>query len=256
VASANHIPQERLEMITSMPDSSVHEGRYEIDPLYTCVFQKGCAHVYGGDLNYFSRLLHVVGSVVLLYEPVSIPSLATLVGMSSKAILTYVRPLHSVILVPDSDSLPIRVFHKSFPDYITDHDRCKDSRFYVDSPVHHAKLAISCFELMRTGLKTNICDLPRYAMNNDIEDLSIRRAKYIGEPVVYASKFWAKHLCSASQTGDDVVKILELLRKFVQRQLLQWLEVLSIVDGLRGAIHSFIHVERWLHEVSISSFVL
>jgi hypothetical protein len=53
-----------------------------------------------------------------------------------------------------------------------------------------------------------------------------------------------------STTGDDVAQVLQLLNFFLQRHLLQWLEVLSIVKGLRGGIHSLMALERWLLKVS------
>jgi hypothetical protein len=105
---------------------------------------------------------------------------------------------------------------------------------------------------METGLKKNICDLPQFAMNEDIEDLPTRRRKCIAEDLGYACRFWAKHLSSSSVTGDKVAQILKLLKEFVQRRLLQWLEVLSISKHLRVAIHSLLDVERWLLNVNVS----
>jgi hypothetical protein len=250
LASPHHSPQERLQLITTMLHSSVHEGKLEIDPLYKYMLENGCADVDAGDFNYFSRLLVVISSVVLLWDPISIASLGMLLGLRPKAILTSIRSLHSVLLVPDSESNPIRVFHKSFPDYLTDHERCKDDRFYVDSPVHHSRLAIRCFELMKARLRKNMCNLPQYSINEDVEDLSTRIKESTCEATVYACRFWARHLCSASKTGDDIVTIVELLKEFIRCLLLQWLEILSVTKDLRVAVLSFIDVERWIVDVS------
>jgi len=181
VASPGHLPHERLQMVVNIPDSSVYEGQSGIDQLYTRTFEKSCSYIHHSDSSYFSRLSLVVGSVVLLCEPISVSSLAILLGLEPRVILNSIRSLHSVLLVPDSDTLPLRMFHKSLLDYITDRDRCKDQRFYVDLPIHHARLARECFDLMKTRLRTNICDLPQYAMNEDVEDLSIKQGYFIGE---------------------------------------------------------------------------
>jgi hypothetical protein len=245
VASTTHTPQERLQLIACTQYSSVYEGKSGIDSLYTQILDKGCDHVDCDDSDFFSRLRMVVGSVVSLWVPITVASLARLLNLHSSDIFTPIRSLHSVLLVPDSDMKPIRVFHKSFPDYITDNRRCKDSRFCIDSPVHHGKLAIQCLELMRKELKRNICNLPQFSMN---EDLPVHQ--FINETLVYVSRFWAKHLSLMSTTGNDVTQVLQLLKMFVQHHLLQWLEVLSIVKDLRGGIHSLLDVERWLLKVS------
>jgi len=67
---------------------------------------------------------------------------------------------------------------------------------------------------------------------------------------MYACRFWSKHLCLMSRTADSVAEILELLKKFVEQQLLQWLEVLSITQDLRAAVYCLTDVERWLVNVS------
>jgi hypothetical protein len=186
--SGTHSPQERIRLITSTPDSRALEVQSGIDTLYTCTANRSCAHVHDSDVSFFDRLRVVISSVVLLYEPISVASPARLLGIGIKDVLMRFRYLHSVLLVPDSESRPIQVFCKSFPDYITDHERCRDSRFYVDSPVHHERLTIRCFELAITGLKENACHIPRYAMNEDVEDLSIRRQNCIGEAMVHACR--------------------------------------------------------------------
>jgi hypothetical protein len=250
ISSTSYDPIERLRLITSMPHSSAHEGTSELDPLYTCMLERGCSDVDGDDLDFFRRLLVIISSVMLLYEPITIASLARLLSLSSRDIFIPIRSLHSVLLVPDSDSKSIRVFHKSFPDYLTDHRRCRDPRFFVDPRIHHGHLAIRCLELMNTRLEENICDLPQYAMNSDLKDLGIRGQESVDEALRYACRFWARHLCSTSESGDDIGWMLELLREFVQRRLLRWLEVMSISKELRGAIHSLLEVERWFTDVS------
>ena len=79
---------------------------------------------------------------------------------------------HSLLLVPDSTVDPICVFHKSFPDFLIDPDRCKDKRFYVESIAHHTEILLSCPRLMEKRLKKNICNLDDYAVLSEVKDLS------------------------------------------------------------------------------------
>ena len=252
VTSIHHNPIQRLRLIVDMPESTVYEGQLGIDRLYTCLLVNGCPPVHSDDSQFFSQLQLVVSSVVLLWEPISVTDLARLLALDSGDIKASIRSLHSVLLVPEFNSNPIRVFHKSFPDYLLDNQRCRDPRFFVNSSVHHAKLARCCLELMHRELKGNICNLPKYSMNNDVEDLSTRRQNLISEALVYACRFWAKHLCLIPAAGDESINgIMELLKKFIQRYLLRWLEVASITNNVRGAVHSLADVERWLLQVRI-----
>jgi hypothetical protein len=106
---------------------------------------------------------------------------------------------------------------------------------------------------MNVSLKKNICGLPPYTMNKDIEDLDARREKYIGSGLEYACRSWAKHLQSASRDGDDVRHVVELLECFFKHHLLSWLEVLSIGGDMRCAIYSILDVRGWFTNVSLDT---
>jgi hypothetical protein len=103
---------------------------------------------------------------------------------------------------------------------------------------------------MKEKLKKNICGLPRYAMNREVEDLGERRKKHIGNGLEYACKSWARHLRITSRDCDGVRDILESLEMFFKHNLLPWLEVLSIIADLGSAVYTLRDVKAWLAEVS------
>jgi hypothetical protein len=105
--------------------------------------------------------------------------------------------------------------------------------------------------LMKTSLRKNICYLPRYAMNIDIEDLNTRREKYIGSALGYACRSWAKHLRSCSKVCDGIDITVDTVNLFFTNQFLSWLEVLSIEGDFRVTIYSLHDVRSWLCNVSI-----
>ena len=78
------------------------------------------------------------------FHPLSPVYVAKIFDVKSSLITTPLRHLHSIFLVPSEDSEEIRVFHKSFPDFLQDRDRCHDDRFFIDSPVHHSDMALGC----------------------------------------------------------------------------------------------------------------
>jgi NACHT domain len=245
------MPQERLKLIVRMLNSTVLEGKSGIDWTYCQVLAASFNNIAADDSKFFEELRIVMASIVLALHPLSRASLARILGMSPERIWMILRSLHSVLIVPDSPSGPIRICHKSFADFLTDPDRCSDVRFFIDGPVHHSKLGALCLKLMRTTLTKNICGLPRYAMNKDIEDLDARREKYIGSALAYSCEYWGKHLQMSTGAVDDAVTVFELVEQFFRDNFLTWLEVLSIETNLRAAIYSILDVRSWLKDLKV-----
>ncbi|KEZ41880.1 hypothetical protein SAPIO_CDS6697 [Scedosporium apiospermum] len=90
----------------------------------------------------------VVGSIVLLAEPLSISSLARLLDINKSVIDRRLDSLHSVLSVPASTDAPIRMFHLSFRDFLIDPDKRDNNPFWVDERATHERIAIRCLELL------------------------------------------------------------------------------------------------------------
>ena len=118
VTSGTHPPTEQLTWITSLPQSTSHEGRSGIDILYTQVLGQVLNNVDVNDDELYSHFRTVVGVVLLVFNPLLIKVLSDLLRVSG--ISTVLRSLHSLLLVPESKDTPVRIFHKSFPDFLTD----------------------------------------------------------------------------------------------------------------------------------------
>jgi hypothetical protein len=251
IKSPHHKPRDRLRIISSL-DSTVHEGKSGLDVMYDQVFLHSFDDVSSEDIEsgFFDRLQIVVGSVVSAFNPLSRASLATILGITSEDVGIALRSLHSVLIIPESKSDPIRICHKSLADYLTDATRCKDPRFYINPSGFHLELGIRCLQSMNASLKKDICGLPRYTMNADIEDLDKRREECICGGLEYACKSWAKHLLLGLRDGGNVGGIVQLLKIFFSYHLLQWLEVLSVVGDLCCAVYSLHDVTIWLVDVS------
>ena len=153
--------------------------------------------------------------------------------------------------MPNSDSDDVRICHKSFSDFITAEDRCRDKRYWINAAAHHLELGALCLELMNMKLTKNICHLPRYVMNADVEDLPARREQYVGIPLAYACSSWAKHLESSLGSGADIGAIVELVYYLLEDCFLPWLEVLSVKGEFYNAVYALDDVKLWLTDVSI-----
>lgn len=255
VASQHANPRDLLQLIVDMSESTTYEGASGIDPLYTRILDENYP-VHSLQVSAIhERLQNILGTIVTAFNPLSRASMAPLLGISSGDIYTSLRHLHSLVRVPQDENEQITIFHKSFPDYLTDSRRCTNPHFEVDTPSCHAKLAIKCLEFMKKNLLQNLCGIPQYMLNRDVKDLSFRRKERISDTLEYACRFWAKHLSLAVANDEETTDILSLLKFFVEHRLLAWLEVLSIVGDLGVAVHVLNNAKAWISKVRSCSIV-
>ena len=254
VASRHRIPTEQLERIISLPQSTVHEGRSGIDLLYTQVLEQAVDYMDVDEESY-SHFRTIVGAVLLAFHPLSVRALSDLLKMTN--IYTPLTSLHSLLLIPDPDGPdePIRVFHKSFPDFLTDHMRCTDERFFVEPTVHHVEILLLCLEIMKERLKRNICNLDDYTALREVKDLSTCRKVYIGDALEYACQFWTKHLLGIPSTSPHIEKVWRAIDQFFTIHLLHWIEVLVLTGNLGSGFYAMNDVEQWFTAVSSSEIV-
>jgi hypothetical protein len=254
VASRHHQPTKRLTILVSLPQNTAHEGQSGINTLYTEILRQAYCDLDGDDQEVYQHFRSVVGAVLLAFNPLSTKSLSCLLrDFDTPDISTALDPLHSLLLVPEVTEDPVRIFHKSFPDFLMDPKRCQDVRFFVDPAVHHTEILLSCLQLMGQRLRRDICDLDGSALNK-VNDLSDRRKEHIGDALEYACQFWTKHLVKSPSSGSDE-EGQEEIDKFFTKHLLQWIEVLIIMENLDASVHSLNDVKQWYTLVSFRHFI-
>ena len=255
VASEGDSPPERLAIITSLPQSTTEEGKSGIDQLYAKVLQQAFTNVNPDNSQRYLRFQIVVGAILLIFNPLSIEDLSDLLGHSTQYIQNTTRTLHSLLLVPDGIEDPIRIFHKSFPDFLMDPHRCQDRQFLVEPTTHHPEILLACLRLMEERLKRNICNLDDYAILSEVKDLSVHRKAHIGDGLEYACRFWTKHLLETPSKTSHIEAVQKAIDRFFTVHLLQWIEVLAITGNLGIGVHSVNDIEQWCGMVSIVQFV-
>ena len=251
VTSKSRAPTEQLDQIVSLPQSTVHEGRSGIDLLYTQILEQAVDDVDADAGEIHSRFKTVVGAVLLVFNPLPVRALSDLLQVSR--ISTTLRSLHSLLLVPDPEKIedPIRTFHKSFPDFLTDPKRCGDKWFFVEPTVYHTEILLSCLNLMREQLKRNICNLDDYAVSSEVKDLSAHRKVHIGDALEYACCFWTKHLLEVPGSSSCVEEVQEAIDNFFTTHLMDWIEVLALTENLGVGVYAMNDVEQWCTLVSV-----
>ena len=244
-----HLPQKQLDVILNLPECTDHEGktrldsRTTLDSLYTSIFEM----TFGDhDSGVHSKVRSTIGAVVLLVNPLPPSGIAELIGIDPKEVQLFLTLAQSLLVLDDDPNQPVKPFHKSFPDFITNPSRCTDPRFYI-SPEHlHSELIMGCLRVMNDGLKQNLLSLPNYALNSEVKDLQTRIDDHISATLRYACQSWYNHL---TETGGDITSVISHLHVFLEEKFLAWLEVVSVLGATRRAVAALEKLVHWLQEV-------
>jgi len=78
IAPESNSPTERLALITSLPQSTTEEGKSGVDQLYTKVPQQVFSDVHAVNSQQYLHFQSVLGTVLLIFNPISIKSLSEL----------------------------------------------------------------------------------------------------------------------------------------------------------------------------------
>jgi len=148
-----------------------------------------------------------------------------------------VEELHAVLYMKDN-----RVFwyHASFPDFMFTQERSKFSVPEVDlsrivdmscnEPAQHARLTHSCFCIMKSSLRFNICDLPSsFLFDSEVPDLSHRIEKNISNVLQYSCRNWAQHLNRAG--SGDCDSLQTEIDEFLHVRVLFWIEAMNLLGS-------------------------
>ena len=182
-------PRNQLDLLLKSQKIGAREGK-PLDSLYLSILQEGFGD---DDPEEDAKTCSVLGAVIFAANPLSPSAIATLLGLDAEDVLPLLSSFNSLLILKQDDvNCPVRSFHKSFPDFITDQTRCSP-RFHVSPPDHHSKLLVCCFGVINRTLK-NIYKLPDGVTNSDVHDPEERTKKSIDLALQYSYASWPTHL--------------------------------------------------------------
>ena len=252
VSSNHHLPDERLALIVSLPQDTFPEGRLGVDLLYTQVLEQAFCDVDSQDQEVYSHFKSVVGAILLISHPLSISALSDLLRNcgSPLDISNSLQTLYSILLVPDNTEDPVQIFHRSFPDFLTNPQRCTNHQLLINPPTHHKEILLSCLGVMKERLKRNICNLDDHAVLSEVKDLLQLRTTHISDALKYACHFWTNHLTKVPGISDNAKEVQEAIDDFFETGFLHWIEVLALTEHLDIGVYSLNAIEQWYILVS------
>jgi hypothetical protein len=230
-------PERRLSRLLS-DDTADRSPIRALDKIYTKVLERSTLRDpdeddsdYDEDDEYLTGLFkHIVGSIIVLFDPLSVTALTNLLPVSSNQMKETLEPLYSLLNVSQNESSPIRLLHLSFRDFLLNNERCLNKRFWVDEKKAHSDLAENCLRAMSNTLKRDICSLHRPGiLAREIGD-SVDQC--LPTHVQYACHYWVRHLEKSDMDVCDYGSVHNFLRK----HFLHWLEALSLMGKMSEGV--------------------
>jgi hypothetical protein len=157
------IVEERLRILLKgdsyhgVPTPEAH-----LDSIYVTVLQAFVQGNYSAQemQQHYTILRAVLGSIAILFSPLSVNALSSVLLFQKRRVNRMLRDLHVILAIPTDNAQPLRLHHPSFRDFLLNKDRCGDA-FWVDEESTHEKLACCCLELMSapSSLRQDMCNL-------------------------------------------------------------------------------------------------
>ncbi|KEP45549.1 vegetative incompatibility protein HET-E-1 [Rhizoctonia solani 123E] len=232
---------DRLESILQAIDTShaTSDNRYkDLDLLYTTVLNAVFNDHLGNEEK--ERMRRVLWTVVCAREPITAAMIASLASLTERQVSSALQSLRSVVHVPEDSSL-ISTLHASFPEYMLDDQRSKG--FYCDESKSNETLVHRCFDIMKSELRFNICQLENsYLSDDQVNDLETRVVRCISPTLSYACRYWSSHLRLSSATDNARKMLLD----FLFNRFLFWMEVLSLSGCIGIGATMMQQAQTWL----------
>jgi hypothetical protein len=226
IADRQDNPVLRLNQVLRQTLSEMPYQYKALDMVYSRVISEAST-TSGNPETHARNLRCILSTLIGLQESLPISSLADLAGISKDVTEIILQRLSSILMV--QRDAPIRLYHPSFTDFITDLERCSgDTHKFVVIPSEvHTYLAHQCLEIMNGHLRRDICDIKDPSLLNcEVPDLENRLALAAPCQLRYTCRFWLAHLHLCGKPSEGV---LDQLALFTKKNLLHWVELLSLM---------------------------
>ncbi|MCJ1313571.1 hypothetical protein MMC25_007250 [Agyrium rufum] len=230
--------KKRLSIILENSSVSVNAAENHLDEIYITVLRNCISPEYSYEEveELLLILKNLLGSIVTLVSPLSTQSLSKLLNTAQDEVNQTMDDLHSILSIPKDPTLPLRLHHPSFRDFLFEKTRCDE--FWVDEKQAHQILADHCIRLMSALLKQDICGVN--APNMLVADAQrdwIERG--LPPEVQYACRYWIDHVQKAGTQLCDNGKV----HRFLQGHFLHWLEALGWMRKISDGVYAIAALE-------------
>jgi hypothetical protein len=182
----------------------------------------------------------ILGVIATSFDLLSATALSELCSMELEMVWERLDSLQSVLVVPESESALVQVFHPSFRNFLLNKRRYLDNQFWIDEKVAHQDLFNSSMRLMSndsTGLRRDICDI--YHPGTEVSKIEGSRLdNCLPIHARYACRYWVDHLERVDNSQREELGLCDngKVYVFLQKHFLHWLEALSLIGSISKGI--------------------
>ncbi|KDQ10253.1 hypothetical protein BOTBODRAFT_136989 [Botryobasidium botryosum FD-172 SS1] len=249
-------PKEFLHLVLSGEVDIDRDPEKAIDKLYKTILDR--IYKRRWDAKVSTDFQFIIGGVVTAKEPLGIPALESLTGSNKNgadSVLCLVKFFGGLLSIHDETAYEVErkvvhIVHPSFVRFLTNHcnDRAEfNHRYRIRLTQTNAVLSNRALRIMLNELRYNICQLEDAGTPNEaLVNLNVRIGRNVSEHLRYACRFWAHHILGAEILAGD--EIFSLLRDLFVGHILHWLEVMSLLGDVTGALRSVQMCEEWVQD--------
>jgi hypothetical protein len=229
----------RLNVATNISGSSLNGKTETLDNLYGHIVTTAYAEADEEEQVHIKNVLRIV---ITAMNPMSIDAMHTLLQTSCEIVHAALQPLHAVIKIPSEDDYTsfISIFHASFPDFMINEKRSGNN--YLDLLQSQQWMALQCLAVVQP-LKENICGISEQLSNAEIGLSKIRQ--HISEGLEYACVYWPFHTSQIVVEENISMDIYLALWQFLDNNVLQWIECMSLLQKLGIAVEGLQKLKVW-----------
>ena len=241
----------------SYESASLGDATFLIDELYRQIICDIFSPFKGEILICRLRILY---TILCTAERTSASTVAALVPDGDDELANAVLDALHAVLYSQNDQ--ILWYHASFPDFMFDPARSnfrideKDFAFSCYEPAHHNLLAESCFQIMESGLRFNISNIPSSFLfdSDNAVALAEQVNKNVSAVLRYSSQHWTHHLPSPESINND--NLFRLISEFLQIRVLFWIEAMNLLKLRNQCTPMLQRAREWALKVWIVMFQL
>ncbi|QRV94379.1 hypothetical protein RhiJN_22397 [Ceratobasidium sp. AG-Ba] len=228
-------PTSELKELLSSSDPTATTAEEKMDRLYALIIES----FNWRDKAFVEGYHTVMGTAIASKTPMTISAMEELhhrEPLVSEAILLRLSPLLTGMNKTTHTSQPVRMLHQSLRDYLVLRFSSSPNHtcFQITEKENSAKLALLCLNLMNTTLENGL-SISGYLASQNKTNRSIPKlaAGEVSEALWYACRFWPDHV-----SDDDCLRgVQDVLARFLERNLVKWLELVSSYGECRDISH-------------------
>ncbi len=222
-----------------------------LDPLYNRMV-KQIQRLQRSDVEICTRIL---SSVTLTYRPIHLKELVATAGLREElsdklqALNRLVNMCGSFLTVREET---IYFVHQSAKDYLIGEEGSQI--FPSGQAEEHREIGYRSLKIMSDRLKRDICDLQMPgALLDELSDVNQEPLA----PIRYACSYWVDHL-EACDLPPEQIGLYDggKVHEFLWKHFLHWLEALSLIRNISGAVSIIRKLERLLTVSDFKTHVL